>query len=130
MEKSFLEVITSIKPGEIWENTNKDSRVKKITLTEFGKIKIEGGIGFSIENSTVFDINGKYELQREKYTFEKAFKAYEDGKEIESLVTKFIYKKIDEKDSRYNKTFNTWETDDAYAHFTGREIRGKWYIND
>lgn len=132
MEKSFLEIITSIKPGEIWESVDKDLRVKKITLTEFGTIKIEGENAFFVNNSTVFDINAKYKLQRKEYTFEEAFKAYENGKEIENIERKVKFKKKITGLCFYKfEHSEKWLVIDDDANiFSIDAIRGKWYIND
>lgn len=54
---------------------------------------------------------------RTKYTFEEAFKAYEEGKEIESCVDGEVYNKLKE-DEGMDKLFNA------------SQIRGKWYINN
>lgn len=107
MEKTFREVIADIKEGEVWENKN-----FKITLDKSG---------FNIDYKKEFDIEcigyvflhcTTFKLQRKKYTFTEAFKAYEEGEEIESCVSSRIYS--------LKKPSNL---------FSANDIRGKWYIN-
>lgn len=108
MEKTFREVIADIKEGEVWENEN-----FKITLDKSG---------FNIDYKKEFDIEcigyvflhcTTFKLQRKQYTFEEAFKAYEEGKVIENCVSSRIY-------SLKNPS----------NLFSANEIRGKWYINN
>ena len=70
--------------------------------------------------------NDKFKLQRKEYTFEEAFKAYEEGKEIESCYSQYKYKKEGGLDL-YSKTGNEWYGED---NFEIDEIRGKWDINN
>ena len=55
------------------------------------------------------------QFKRPQYTFQEAFKAFEEGKEIESCESGYIY--------------NTTE-ENVEEVFYRREIQGKWYIND
>lgn len=112
MEKTFREVIADIKEGETWE-----SRILKIFI-EYGCVKIH----FNDENIRIKDdyigirINekDKFKLQRKEYTFEEAFKAYEEGKEIESCNQGRKYKKGTEQ----------------FENMLISDIQGKWYINN
>lgn len=56
------------------------------------------------------------QFKRPQYTFQEAFKAFEEGKEIESCESGDIY--------------NTTEEGIGDKLFYGYEIQGKWYIND
>ena len=56
------------------------------------------------------------QFKRPQYTFQEAFKAFEEGKEIESCESGYIY--------------NTTEENVEDKIFYGHEIQGKWYIND
>ena len=103
MEKTFREVIADIKEGEVWENEN-----RKITINDLGEIFIKD----KITGLRSFNPKVKYKLQRREYTFEEAFKAYEEGKEIQSASTDKIYHK---------------EKDFLFASY---EISKKWYINN
>lgn len=114
MEKTFREVIADIKEGEVWECGH-------ILIT-----KSNDGIelkGMSSYSSYFTDDNKIFKLQRKEYTFEEAFKAYEDGKEIESCYSG-------------DKYMIQHGGSDCYADGskTGtigfNEIRGKWYINN
>lgn len=113
-EKTFREVIADIKEGEVWECGH-------ILIT-----KSNDGIelkGMSSYSSYFTDDNKIFKLQRKEYTFEEAFKAYEDGKEIESCYSG-------------DKYMIQHGGSDCYADGskTGtigfNEIRGKWYINN
>lgn len=115
-EKTFREVITDIKEGEVWENLG-----AKI-IKDSDSIQM---LGFS--NFMCFMDSSKiFKLQRKEYTFEEAFKAYEEGKEIESCYSQYKYKKEGGLDL-YSKTENEWYVEDR---FEIDEIRGKWYINN
>ena len=122
MEKTFKEVIEDIKEKEIWESEN------FILMLSFDKkIKIKHKEGFDNCVAIYIDVNSKFKLKREPRTFAEAFKAYEEGKEIESLTSGYKYKQ--------NKVFldsiGGWHG--FYDHkgiFSVKEIRGEWYIND
>lgn len=119
VEKTFREVIADIKPGEVWRSAN-----RRITLDNLERIIIDGSPILKY-----FDPSIKYTLERKEYTFEEAFKAYEEGKEIESIDYK--YKKLEGKDCYKDKDADSW--DYAFGNsmiLNLKEIRGKWYIND
>ncbi len=127
MEKTFREVIADIKEGEVWESENNscDIRIEK------------GQTGISIRdfkgNALVwFSDRFKFKLQRKEYTFQEAFAAYEEGKEIESILTgdKFLKSKRadgSDFDSFWDKGIKSWW---RFLYFELELIRGKWYIND
>lgn len=119
-EKTFREVITDIKEGEVWE-----SRSKYIKRFNDG-IQIYHKENGKATPSMLMADNDKFKLQRKEYTFEEAFKAYEEGKEIESCYSQYKYKKEGGLDL-YSKTENEWYVEDR---FEIDEIRGKWYINN
>ena len=123
MEKTFREVIKDIKPGEIWENEN-----RKITINDLGEIFIED----KITGLRSFNPKVKYKLQRRECTFEEAFKAYEEGKEIESIRTKVKFKKKDDEQLFYKfEHRKKWAImDEDTETFSIDAIRDKWYIND
>lgn len=112
-ELTFREVIANIKDGEIWENEKQ--RVARIYINKLGNVQLEGDdIDFAQNFSTCVDLNAKYKLKRKKYSFTEAFKAYEEGKEIESCINSDWYYKLGECELL------------VYA----KEIKGEWYIND
>lgn len=101
--------------------------------------EIEGEIIITKKN----EINSKvfgfadgviYTLKKKQYTFAEAFKAYEEGKEIESLLTKYKYKRQKLSDSviTVDSFKSVYMTDWAENEesFDMDEIREKWYIND
>ena len=106
MEKTFKEVIADIKEGEVWE-----SPFAIISCDNFG---IEIKFKDRKYSKYCFCDDVKFKLQRKEYTFEEAFKAYEEGKEIQSIITGILYQN--------NK--------DGDIFILPKEIRGKWYIND
>lgn len=117
-ELTFREVISTIKEGEVWESDIKiiECMEDGIKITRKDKVKNDF-MGFCNAN--------KYKLQRKQYTFEQAFKAYEEGKEIESC--NYRYKKINGEDGFYSKVSGEWIEDDIT--FNCEEIRSSWYIN-
>lgn len=128
-ELTFEEVIANIKDGEVWECTRKTARVKEIKKN--GEVKnslIVFNFGCLTEDTRA-SIQGTdtFKLKRKEYTFEEAFKALEEGKEIESLET---HERLKLKDGRI-VYFDSY--DGKFNHADGieyNEIKGKWYIND
>lgn len=121
MRKTFREVIADIKEGEVWE-----SHCKKIIGFKDGDFEIRSNDGHKFGNAVSIRSANKYRLKRKEYTFEEAFKAFEEGKEIESRYNQYKYKKIDGVDA-YSKTGNDLYKADSFGI---NEIRGKWYINN
>lgn len=126
-ELTFKEVIANIKEGQVW-----DDGFLKIEMIS-NSISIGSLNGKPFENIIGFAINPcrKFKLQRKEYTFEEAFKAYEEGKEIEDYKC-VKYKKIDGVDHykmEFEEDFSRRVSEDDYW-FSFKEIRGKWYIND
>lgn len=115
-ELTFKEVIANIKEGEVWVN--------EFAPISFIRLRAGGVLDFN-ENEGV-NLNVEYTLKRKEYTFEEAFKAYEEGKEIESII--FKYKKFHNTDRHYVKSTGDWVINNG--GFELGEIRGKWYIND
>lgn len=124
-EKTFREVIADIKEREVWicEKFN-----RKIIKSDDGVIEIRKLNDETFDNVSALIFNDeKYKLQRKEYTFKEAFKAYEEGKEIESCKTGYRYKKINGEDGFYSKFSGEWIEDDIT--FNCEEIRSSWYIN-
>lgn len=122
-ELTFTEVIANIKEGQVWRNRRLQKNLREIS-------KKEGIINFTFVDTDRSFLSVSEEdtftLHRKEYTFQEAFKAYEEGKEIESM--KFKYKKIEGEDKFYSKNNQGWFNNDG--GFEPVEIRGKWYIND
>ena len=108
-ELTFREVIANIKEGEVWEGGNKIIKCTEVAIC----IETTDGVAY---NGFGFLDKSLYRLQRPQYTFQEAFKAFEEGKEIESCESGYIY--------------NTTEENVEDKIFYGYEIQGKWYIND
>ena len=122
MEKTFREVIADIKEGEVWESEN--------TLTQIYTRNDVLIIDFKEEVTTEIvkiPADAKFRLKRKEYSFNEAFKAYEEGEVVES-EDGFIYKKINGQDCVCSDEARDWVKNDG--GFSVKEIRGKWYIND
>ena len=121
MKKTFVEVIKEIKIGEIWEND-----FKLITRDELGITVMSKGTVAT--RRMIFNEGIFYKLKNNTVSFEEAFKAYENGKTIKSLIgEKTEYKKIEKYDLWFNETNNTWNNN---YDFDIEEIRGEWEIVD
>lgn len=108
-ELTFREVIANIKEGEVWEG-------REYTIALLGN-RIAINYNDGDEYNGVYPlIEGTFKLKRPQYTFQEAFKAFEEGKEKESCESGDIYKGKEE----YRD----------YHLLSLGEIRGQWYIND
>ncbi len=112
-ELTFREVITNIKEGETYENTNENYGTQYIYMSD-GNIVLKRGDSLT-SNMMVLDDIMKFVKVREEHTFQEAFEAFEKGKEIESCESGGIY--------------NINGGEENWLFYAG-EIRGKWYIND
>ena len=120
-EKTFREVIADIKEGEVWE-----SAYVTIWVDSAGT-HIKG-----ISSNTCISNSIKFKLKRKEYTFAEAFKAYEEGEEIESCVNGIKFKKKettegDIQDFYFGKHEKVWW---RFVGFDLELMRGKWYINN
>lgn len=115
-ELTFKEVIANIKEGEVWVNNTAPIR--------FIRLRANGALDFN-ENEGI-NLECKYILERKKYSFTEAFKAYEEGKEIESIHSGYRYKKVNGVDL-YTRGGKEWYEEDD---FEIDEIREEWYINE
>lgn len=125
-EKTFREVITDIKEGEVWECRSKYIQRFADGIQIYHKEKGKSTPSMFMSN------NDKFKLQGKEYSFEEAFKAFEEGKEIESLASEIKYRRFDKKVSLFvggeNEDFSGINNDNAI--FSINEIRSKWYINN
>lgn len=121
-ELTFQEVITNIKEEEVWESEY--VIIKKL----HGDIIIKLKDNNTTTNVMYLEKNDKFKLQRKEYSFQEAFKAYEEGKEIESKENGNRYVKLDGKDKYYSLVYKDWIPDNF--GFSARIVRGAWYIND
>lgn len=107
-ELTFREVIANIKEGEVWEGKYKKIYIQNSTLfVENINSNFDGVIAVG------FVLDEIYKLKRKTHSFAEAFKAYEEGKEIESCISGDRYK-----------------LDDIKLLVYAEEIKGEWYIND
>ena len=121
MEKTFREVIADIKEGEVWVNDT--------APISFIKLRPGGILDFS--KNVGIDLNVKYKLQRKEYTFEEAFKAYEEGKEIENILTGLKIKTSVREGWGMLPIINGKLEDDVLSKTLSiEEVRTKWYINN
>ncbi len=122
-ELTFREVIANIKEGETWEGLD-------YTIIYFG-----GKIGIMYNDGEEYQgvypkIDSLFKLRRKEYTFQEAFEAFEQGKEIESCETATsCYLKDDRVLIKISgEPFIKMNKEDL--HFSFKQIKGKWYIND
>lgn len=125
MERTFKEVIDTIKEGETWVVKNKSKRLTKIQ-------KFYDNVSFIFNDNyadVAINLNDTYVLERKKYTFEEAMKALKEGKEIESCYSKTKYRTSPNRNENV-KYFDTmrevWRP--SLGMFTCQEIFGEWYI--
>lgn len=128
-ELTFREVIANIKEGEVWETVKEQYGIRKVWMLH-GDLRIENNTDKAI---TCIDSNGKFKLQRKQYTFQEAFKFFEEGKEIESCNgTTYRLDKTTEEVHIIETQHENRTTIYCFGDVLFRcdEIQGKWYIND
>ena len=128
-ELKSLEVMVNIKEGQAYKCTRKNARVKAIKRKivdnkDVIEFLVAGKCGYS---SFAIEVDDTFTLHRKEYTFQEAFKAYEEGKEIESVYSGCRYKKEKGKGKDTFMYLADWMEFDSIEL---EEIRGKWYIND
>lgn len=124
---SFREVIASIKEGEEYVNTKETYAVKGVYMSS-GNIVVYTEKDF---NRFVVDDRMRFKKVMEEYTFQEAFKAFEEGKEIESCSSEYCYKLREDSILKRHYSVKQAETwNDEENLFKLNEIRGKWYIHD
>ena len=122
-ELTFREVIANIKEGEVWENLHKTIEFKNNNFIVKSKIKKQNNY-FVVNEYTTF------KLKRPQYTFQEAFKAFEEGKEIESCESGFKFEIYEDATKIKREGYKTIYEYKAVKIFSTEEIQGKWYIND
>lgn len=127
MEKTFQEIINTIKEGEVWVNKCKDRRLAKIE-------KHYETVIFELSDShkdVGIKLNDIFVLEKEKHSFEEAMKVLKKGGIIESCYsgTKYAMSSREGETVKYFDTeYNKWITE---CHmFSYSEIFGDWYINN
>lgn len=126
MEKTFQEVMNTIKEGETWINKYDDRRLAKIEKSS-NVIHFKFNGEFEKIGVTLDDI---FVLDKKKYTFEEAMKALKKGDIIESCYsgTKYAMSPREGEtvyyvDTKYNERVEC-------SIFSLKEIFGDWYINN
>lgn len=136
MEKTYKgwEIAKMISEGELKDGTVINSEGSNFTvlygcLTDGFNEKysqhLESGNSFLTSTRRTFSI------ERKKYSFAEAFKAYEEGKEIESRYGGQKLKKENEKDYCFDYEKGKYvplSFDETFFDITN--IRSEWYIND
>ncbi|MEG0775616.1 hypothetical protein [Clostridium sp.] len=105
--KNYIEVLTNIKAGEVWTSLDNNNI---ITKSKEGVVGITNG---AVSAVTRLDIKIKYTLTKTLVTFQEAFLAYENRREIVSEVDNKIFIKCNNE-----------------YPFKPEQIRGLWFVND
>ena len=118
---TFREVIANIKADEVWESGS------LIVYLRGNILNIDWKNGYEDVGVNIC-FNEKFKLQRNKVSFKQAFKAFEEGKEIESCVSGycFINKHKENLAVKNDDSHTYFEMDPMFAF---EEIKGEWYIN-
>ena len=98
--------------------------------TVFDGVVIEGKrkeFDSNYEATSSFFIRNNFRVVKKKYTFEEAYKFYEEGKEIETYDGS-RFKKINGQDSVWFD--DRWFSFNNAITFSIDRIRNEWYIND
>ena len=112
MKKTFREVIRDIKEGEVWEcdkEVTYEIKTKSGTYLSMYKTlitSIEKEIRFNEGNC--FNEVDRFKLIGEVSNFTDAFKAYEEGKMIQSVKTWRKYQKYDNKGFEIDEIRDKW----------------------
>lgn len=132
-ELTFREVIANIKEGEVWERVDDEYISNRIELKN-GQLNQynfwNGKMDFTLKEAGLILDKTLYKLKRPQYTFQEAFKAFEEGKEIESCESGFKYEIYEDATKIKRKDYKTIYEYKAVKIFSTEEIKGKWYIND
>lgn len=129
-EKTFKEVIATIKEGETYVSVQNYFQMKEIICSNTNILfKIENPVPDENIICTGVSLKQTFVLKRKLVDFTEAFAAYELGKEIESDYSQRRYEKGNAIDIgfAYNKNNNTWYQSNS---FNINEIREGWYINE
>ncbi|AEI74533.1 hypothetical protein F391_gp52 [Clostridium phage phiCP34O] len=122
---------------KIEEKESNNMKIEEMTLNEIlnsilkGKLEMEE---FNKQFETFCYEKGMEiltkQFKRPQYTFQEAFKAFEEGKEIESCESGFKYEIYEDATKIKREGYKTIYEHKAVKIFSTEEIKGKWYIND
>lgn len=129
------EVMNIIKPGERYIYVPQEDGVEPAIISLFGTdwgVRIETNITKPIYEEPGFGFNNKwlYKLEQPRHSFDEAFKAYEEGKTIESVASKFKFF-IDQNtldNICIDEDGEEEVVDDDEPLFSYEEIKGEWYV--
>lgn len=131
MEKTFKgwEIMKMISEKQIENKTNLiDNEGSYYTVIDgyllAGK---HDRFNYIYETTSSLILDRTFSIVRKEYTFEEAFRSYEEGKEIESCETGARFIKSDNKDMLYDPTIGFTPFGRS---FNIDEIRAKWYVNN
>ena len=86
---------------------------------------------YTYETTSSLILDRTFSIVRKEYTFEEAFKTYEEGKEIESCETGARFKiDVCKNDCIFNTELGYFVPIGKGYGFKISEIRAKWYINN
>lgn len=125
--KTFKEVITNIKDGEVWVCSTIETEIKRME----SKIYIGNSRGKGCDNHVgqfISDEN-KFGLRRNKVSFTEAFESYEKGLEIESCISELRFKGNENNEIRVMDGRDMDVCTEEQAMFSIEEIKGKWFVN-
>lgn len=121
MNKTFTEVLKDIKPNQEYININENSNLKKINMNLNGNIEFKM---LDVTKDLISDKNDKFKLLN-KVSFIEAMREYNQGKEIESVLSGNKYK-IKKNKHHVNRNGYIYEVDGSMQI---NEINNLWYIN-
>jgi hypothetical protein len=125
MEKTFQEIINTIKEGETWVNKDTHRRLKSVEC-------LYGNVTFYLDDfykSFGVKLNDEFVLEKEKFSFEKAMEALKRGDIIESCHSRTKYAmspRENEPVNYFDTVLEDWRP--SLGMFTHQEIFGEWYI--
>lgn len=123
MLKTFKEVQEIIKPNQIWE-----SETAKLYLNKEFDLAIELKNNESVSGFVISN-EAKYKLRRERVTFFEAFKAFEEGKIIESCKSGWAYQEVNSEyyvKSPHSRYWKPWDDET----FDILEVKREWFIGE
>ena len=121
-KKSFIEVIRDIKKGEVW-TTNEMFDIETVSLSNSNEIVITRR-GKSTKLYTPKDTK-IFTLKKEIWSFTVAWKALQEGKEIQSVRSGLIFKK---HRGTYQVEHLSVRVEEECLMIDTRDMEEGWYI--
>lgn len=126
MKKNFIEVMRDIKDGETYLCTSNKFTIRSITNCG-GTFLIEQGM---VSGMLTINQDARFVLKKNKHDFTKAFDAYNNGYEIESVVTGNKYVILNGFEFVEINGEHGRQQSHICSRFRSDELRGEWYINE